>query len=463
MPRTTCYGEVEIGEARRTQLSGEGRFAVVVPHVYRPHHGANLAVPPQFEVHIESLRYPGGARRFQLAGDTSLLSLATGGCAILESLGMSAEDRNWHALLNLMYQHRGSVRERLNRRFRSGRDLSREVLPASLGLAADGSGCRWDVNRLFAEGAEAAHEVGYDNPTSEQQFDYGLFAAALRNPVDVSTLSPTEASNLMRTLLFDGVDGAGPVDDEVLEVVARRLLIAIHKHRKCSAERFRKWFFERRAVLIRQIAGRSSDGHRIGHALVRQAMVELVFRSYGDLSRLLHLQLRDFAAALPKPLTRSERRIFDAIYAPQPALGGISPILLGDRFPTLRGALNHMLHAPGDAPRQGVLLRLMMLRAEIVRNRREADRRSKKKVRTASFVTAGDTTKQPHLEGSRRLAKHVGERLGLSCACEVPEQWNSTVQDAAADPVTIELRCDHCGWAIEVAVARQELRTPTKS
>lgn len=151
--------------------------------------------------------------------------------------------------------------------------------------------------------------------------------------------------------LFDLGPVAEALDETVARTVEDRLLAALERHVGDDTADFDRWFFTNTDNIVHAIAKQKKGGGRVPREVVRQALLELVFRSYRYVGDCVHLQATAFARALPDPLTGEERALFESLYRKRPYLGGLPLVLLRDRFAFLREAVLDVWAVPHDATR----------------------------------------------------------------------------------------------------------------
>jgi hypothetical protein len=202
--------------------------------------------------------------------------------------------------------------------------------------------------------------------------------------------------------------------------------------------------------------------------VVRQALLELAFRSFSYVGDCVHLQMTAFARALPEPLSEAERAHFASLYRKQRHFGGLPFVLLHDRFGFLREAILDVWDDPCDAARQGVLLRLLEYYSTMVTRRREADRRYKARSRHRNdqnrvaqvlpLDPERDSGGEPVTDSFQEIATILRESRGASCRCGSTRHWRAGLAtgDISADPIRIEDVCGECGHREAVEITRGE-------
>src|SRR5262249_18009338 len=195
--------------------------------------------------------------------------------------------------------------------------------------------------------------------------------------LDPRDLTRAETRNLVRLALFDLGPSSTGVSESVVRRVGERLRQGLEGHLDDGTKEFHRWFFDGIDNLVHQIAKKKRPGGPLPREMVRQAMLEVVFRAFARVGECVHQQMRAFREALPEPLRGTERAIFNSLYQGQAWLGGLPLILLYDRFEFLREALLAMWTRPQDRGLQGTLLRLLQFYGEMTAKKRAADRQYK--------------------------------------------------------------------------------------
>lgn len=339
-------------------------------------------------------------------------------------------------------------------------------------LDRGGSGNRWTVDGLMDRGRAQALQEGNRRPDEERCISTGLLLAARLNPIEPTSLSEAQALGLVRMSLFD----AGPVsgmDEQTRQAVIERFLTGLERHLNDNTEHFDRWFFAQRDNLVHQIAKQKKHGGPIAREVVRQALLDLVFKSYGYVSDCLCLQMQDFLQALPEPLTPAERTLFEVFYFKQGYLGGLSLLLLKDRFTFLKGALLDILAAPGEPGPISVLLRLLSYYEEMSSVRRGVDRDLKRSSLRDEAPGRGSGQKPLDADTSCMSVSDLHERRrqtidqlradrGLRCHCANAGTWTASLArtdiDSSSRTIFVEFECTECKFVEILQVNRSELK-----
>jgi hypothetical protein len=468
------WGTVTVQRLASREISTrtDGRSPVMTEqdvYEWRPLPVLSPNLPKGYSVSLTALSARGKGRRFQPTDDTRALALfaSLGGLAILnEVTKLDAEQRNTYNLMRLLFQHAPLVREALDRRFDRIQDLSvsrgqrddvddADVLPDTIGLDDSGRGRRWRVGGLIQAGQREAADREIQNPSEADLIRLGVVAAARLNPVDVTNLTTSDAARFLRVALFDLGPAEVRIDAATEQEVTGRLFEAIHPHLDDSVENFRRWFFDKR------------DGiGQILRPIVRQVVLEKVFESLQYTGQCVHVQMQVIANEIDPALDDDERSIFEATYCEQPWLGGLPLLVLRRYFGPIREAVQDLWLEPHNAQYQGVLLRVLQFQGEMIRKRREADRKAKKgdaKQRRVLHTDRPLTREEYSLQSQeldlRELAREVSRVLKLSCKCGTASDFQARfdLESSSQDAVEIDFICDQCGKAQRCKVSSAQI------
>jgi len=371
---------------------------------------------------------------------------------------------------------------------RSGRvvDSERDVLPDRLGLTAAGEGRHWSVKELTSRGRQAGQEAGYENPTSKHAIAFGLFEGAGLDPAQVKV---EEVPQLVRLAAFDIEPSDRELSPEFLDIVAERLIEAIHNRPVESAEEFYQWFSGPSNSLVKQIAQqKGKQGGKLDHQDVRRALLELGWRAYEYVGQCIHALMRTIKLSIPDPLTQEERQVFERLYESQPYYVNMPLALLAERMAFLRRAILAIWDEPQNEHHIAVLHRMLQYYAEMATKRRQADRQSKDRSCRSKDeslgardviegpladehhrppgedVSGGDESGGSDRKGStqvgggfvgfnenlhsrdtsvdafQEVAEHIRELSGIACSQGCSE-WERRRLDDSEDFVTLSFRC----------------------
>jgi hypothetical protein len=390
----------------------------------------------------------------------------TGSVLLAHRLALDPAQRLCRHQMRLIFQLAPYLREHFSRSFKREEDLylpravrtgERHVLPDNLGKDSQGRGKPWGPAELLARGRERALQSGLTESNEQARIQFGLLEAAELDPLDVDQLSEADTLMIVRLGLFDLGPAQEPIDEMQVQRVWSRLVDALDRHLGDDTETFNRWFFGNVDNLVHQIAKKRHPGGPIDREVVRQALLELVFRAYKYYGDAVHELMADFSTALPKRLSGNEKIYFNALYQRQPAFGGLPLVLLRDRFEFLRASILGILDVPNDARRRGVLLRLLHYYGQMVINKREGDRRYKqlRKHRNASNRTAHfesltekhERAAKPRVDLFAEIAAVLREQRGTRCGCGKTSEWQAKLvtEQTTADKIVLRNTCGQSG------------------
>ena len=369
-----------------------------------------------------------------------------------------------------------------------------DVLPDNVGLDSQGRGHRWSVDELLNIGRRAASADGHENPDCRTVIAYGLFEAAKKNPLEISD---EEALALICSALFDIECYDRAPLEQTIRIVEERFLKIITRHLDDSTEEFNEWCFGPKNSLVKLITEKKKPKGDLTRHEVRQALVHLGWESYRHVGDCIHEMMETIADSLPIPLNEEERRFFAMRCQRQPCFGNLPLVLLLEHSHLLKLPVLAIWNEPGNPRHAHVLHRMIAYYADMVRTRREADRRFKPspkdrsaksggKPQSATPKTAADTNRRDGIpnayqtdsvedEGStpesaevtcnsgseypktsKKLAAVLRKEYGIGCdrGCT---QWDCHPEPGSVDPVTIVVTCE-CGNVIrEIEISFEEL------
>ncbi len=502
---TLTFGEPEVVELPATSNPAQKFAFTCEKGEWRPPERLAAFLPPGYSIPVDCWKDSDGLRRIvpRCSFEELIDPAAVGGLAVVHGIhGFDRQiDCSYRAMF-LVHQHvRGrtyknsrGMKEHLSREFLYARDLfvrrlgrivdgECDVLPDAVGLNAEGKGRRLSVSELTELGRRTAREAGCNNRTSAQSIQYGLFAAAKMNPLEVT---PDEVPHLVRMALFDLPAGEKAPSRELVEIVTERLLAAIDRHFDDSGEAFDAWFTGPKNSLVKQIAQqKSKPGGKLSRDDVRRALLHLGWQAYSYVGQCVHALLRTIKNSVPVPLNETERRLFETMHESQPVYGDLPLALLAERARYLRQAILAIWNEPENGDHLRVLHRLLAYYAEMASKRREADRQSKQRCRSgpaaretgnavdrtrddnsrlnredsncpenplaANCQFAGSFEFLENLHGQRpaadepfaQVADHIRELRQIACEGNCGG-WDFRCENVTNDPVTILMRCA-CG------------------
>jgi hypothetical protein len=487
-----------------TLLGPNGQPVTGVKYVWAPPALVAQHLPEGFTFPMRCVVGPDGLRRFYPSSFEGQIAFGfAGGLAVLAVVkNLSPAQRYSYRAMHQLFGRVRRTREHLGnallnptslRVSRVGRDVAdeRSILPAALGLDAQGEGELWGVDRLLREGRAAARAAGVQSPTEEDCVHHGFTAAARRNPLSIND---EEVPPLVRMALYESIPGTEMPDRDLLDLIVERTLTAMHSHLMEPANDFERWFSGPKNSFVQQIARRKLlPGGVLDRDLVRRALLELGWQSHGYVADCLHVMMRVFQTSLPAPLSADEASWYEHMHLKQPYLGNLPLVLLIERFPFLHSVLWEIWNNPGDPEPIAVLHRLLSYYGEMAEERRTTDRKVKQ--RRPSTPEPGDRTPlvvplqteasstdfqespadedgpedEPDTGVERsasggataevfaNLAEMVRESRRVRCGCAVPA-WDDRVVSQDENAVTIDHVCASCGLTARSTLPLEELK-----
>jgi hypothetical protein len=437
-------------------------------YTWRPAGIISRDMVSEFPVALECRSINGGQRQLSPHDGRLkfILGASVGGQALLRQLQEGDKEVHFsYGAMRLLYQKAPLMPEFVNRALQRIEDLyipraarvadEIDVLPDTIGHYGNGPGHRWTVGQLVAHGRDAAAAAGVESPSDEEIIRFGLLAAARRNPIDIQQLDADEATGLLRLILF----GLGPCPDKISDIttdeVVGRLLDAVEKHIDHSTEDFDSWFFEEADNVVHQISKRKRPGGEIERVIVRQVMLETVFRAYRYVGDCVDLQAKAMADAMKPKLDADERAAFGAIYEKSSYLGDIPLLFLYDQFPLAPEAFSEVLENPSDAAAAGTLLRVLQFQAEMVGKKRASERRyqkqrhhrNQKNASAVVFALIEDPATSACSPLWQVIAGELRERRGAKCDCGTTKDWYAEIDQTRTKKKTVAIidTCATCG------------------
>lgn len=494
--RTPYFGRVSVRRLRSVPLdssrtagssrsAGRSPRATVSRYTWRPSRLIRGNVVAEVPLALNCVSIARRGREFrpppELGPHGWIVLASVGGHAMLRHLHPATGEQHfsYHAM-RLVYQLAPRLREHLIRGFRRLNDLyiprparvggEINVLPDDIGLDARGRGHHWTVPQLADAGRATATDLGMENPSDEQVIRLGIWAAAQKRPIDVRQLPIDEATALVRIGLFDFGPADEKLDPAIADEAVGRLIDALEKHEDDTTNQFHRWFFDEFDNIVHQISKRKRPGGAIARAVVRQAILEWVFKSFRYVGDCVDLQAKAFADACRPKLIRPERAAFAAYYERQPYLGDMPLILLHEQLPIAREAVSDMINNPGNPQKAGVLLRVLQFHADMVRKKRESERQDKrlrahrnrqnKAAATVSLDKAAEIRAASGTDLFQEIAAELRERRGTKCACRTTAEWVAELDEAKpkGNQVIIIDCCTDCGHKEVYRTTVEELK-----
>lgn len=232
---------------------------------------------------------------------------------------------------------------------------------------------KWDRARFMSEGRQAAIDVGITDPTPKEIRRYGLINAARSNPIEISD---EESRSITRLTLFAIGETTEKLSMEQLRYVADHVQRSMMYHIDDSDEDFEKWIVDPSGELAHAISKRRDC--ELSRTQVRQALLELGWLAMQMLSKCADTQMRAFRDALLKPLNETENFFYSQLFLANPAFGGLTLLLLNERFDFLKDVILGIWNNPGDPGSIAVARTLMHYYAVLINGQRMTGRLHKR-------------------------------------------------------------------------------------
>lgn len=478
------WGRIEIQDAGQELLKSSTRgqqwTRTKEQYIWRPNAALAQRLGPTFAIKFDCYRDNAGQRRFvPVGGFQAFIQLAfQAGRAIrcerdeLQHTQQVQLDILWNC-----YRRVQNIQEKLKRRFKYFKDLqvrghtrgnASNVLPAGLGSTPSDPKTSWPIPQFTTHGRERALQDGIARPSETTIIQYGLLAAAERQPL---VTSPQQSVAIIQLALFyfEGIEDVSP---EIVDCVLNRLRRAFAQHDGDTHEEFWRWF---KSNIFKTLANQIGDEYgKLALNQVRSAMLKLGWHGHRTVARCLETFALEFATDLPKPLTPEEHSVFAAAYCPQSWLGGLPLVMLLDRSELIQPVVLRMWEEPENAKWPGVFLRLLNYYDEMTTRRRPADRQAKrastgKRGLTLQFPVVADRKRQEKrsIEDSIPQSgnddaimslQHVAERLHFACShANCDKRPKITGVKECRFGKLLELHCDAHGELPSRQVTAEEL------
>ena len=467
------YGSVQVNELGYQELSLRGvthkTLAKYSRYTWKPIE--KLGLPTAFTLSLECHTAADGERWF-CPGDAGafLRNAALAGYAIRELHDeLSREYLFSCGIMIQIFQQSAVLREHLTRTFTWMSDLTvtrslrsllgKHILPDGLGLIPSQHMDPWGISELLDCGREEAAKRNVSE-SMETRVRLGLLEAARLNPVQVQGISEQLGLSYVRHGLF--TLAKVPMSSVSSADVARiriRVLEAFEKHLNMPADAYRKWLADP-ANLVHSVSKRTTGGGPISRQHVHQVLLELAICSHVFVADNMEVATKDFADALPVPLRPGERDRFSAMFFRQPVLGGLTLLLLNDRFHLLKEVGGELLADPTNPQLIGVLLRLLEFYGDMGEKRRTADRAYKKRSlnrnvegRPANeqFLTDELHVVAPTPDFIQELADDLRERSGRGCRCKSTSSWEVTLKNIPSrKAISFKYHCTDCSFHMTI-------------
>ncbi|MCA9007878.1 MAG: hypothetical protein KDA70_21580, partial [Planctomycetaceae bacterium] len=236
-PHGTVRIELPSSHSEITPGLERAREVAAGRHIYRwlPSENMRSELPEDFELKFDCLTGPDNVRRFYPTTDSeSLISwLFSGGLAILATNhGVKNELLGTYKMMFQLFQKLRKLNNHQQRNFQGIKDLyikksgrsetnKRSVLPDTLGMGSDSIDLPWGINKLKTKGEELAKAYGIQKPSMNQTIEYGLFAAAKKQPLHIE--EPEEIKSLIRIALYNELN-TGDCDPQTTDWIEGEIL-----------------------------------------------------------------------------------------------------------------------------------------------------------------------------------------------------------------------------------------------
>ncbi len=334
--------------------------------------------------------------------DYSVYSRRFGFEILTSTPAISADDREDFELMLKLNQRMPQTKAHLKRQFSSITELKirpsgridrqndKNILPANLGLKADGRGRKWSIDQLLEEGDKLLESAPHVPVQSEETDDfrgqlrtaYGLMAAAEVNPL---RLSAAKVKQLVRMALLDMSPEIPPHPRQTEWFVTARLRALWNAHLGDSDSKFRNWFQGSRSNLVKALANlHGHQGGRLEREHVEWALLKLTGQGLWFAANCQHQFAAAVWATISPQFHQLDRVDFEQLYFPQPYLGGLTLPLIWERSHFLRPILTRIWSEPANRKLRPILWRMLDYYVQMVGARRLADCRSKDRAKAAS-------------------------------------------------------------------------------
>lgn len=345
-------------------------------------------LPDGFELKFYCLKGRDSVRRFlPVNGSDQLIAdLFLGGLAVLNRHQQLSDQQLWsYRMMLIFFQKTRSLNNHYKRNFAGFLDLiinkpgresgdKRNILPDDLVFLDKLTGKEFPggTTKLQSEGERLAKEHGILKPNRQQIINYGLFAAAMNQPLKLK--DPEQIELCVRMSLFNNRN-TKICDPETRHWIEEQILIAIEKHQHDSQEKFDNWFSGPRNSFLSQISKKKCPFGKLDNDTVRWVLLEWGWDAYHYVGNCIDAQMRCLKNALPAPLDARERKIFEMVYLKQDYLGEFPLLLLQERLSFLQIPMLAVLNGQEDFDFAGTIHRLLLNYSSMAESRRAADRR----------------------------------------------------------------------------------------
>ena len=329
------------------------------------------------------------------------------------------------------------------------------------------------VSCTFAGGREQAAQLqGIINPTPEDCIACGVNHEAAVHPANISGLTADDLRRSLRHALFDLGPSEVAVDPITKDRVYGRLVDAMQPHLGEPIADFNRWFFENVDGIVHQISKRKKPDGPIQRAVVRQAILEIVFDSWRYVGQNVSIFMRSVSRAIKPSLSTDEQTAFDVLYRRNQYLGDLPLVLFHEQFPKIRPAVLEIYDNPHAPAAWGRLQRVLHTYAMMIARRRDADRLRKRSRKDkcnqlplpAIGPEAARLKQQSHGHsyfpvavfepeakgrdpaGFDEIASEVLERRGVKCECAAESQWDIRLVEEGepSEEIVLFVKCHRC-------------------
>ncbi|MDB5390634.1 MAG: hypothetical protein JWM11_6280 [Planctomycetaceae bacterium] len=399
------WGQIEIIPAPiDCPFQGMGAVEVVI-YRWIPRVEVRTLFPPGHLLDFWCIRGVDGFRRLlpvtavKSGCGAFLVNSAASGMAFIERPWQNATPEvrsnncNYYRFRQLIYQWSSSEKRSLNRELTRLEDLrlrSNERPDISISTIVP-EWAFWNQTNvpeetrsqdeqmtLFVEAARSeAARCGRPAVAETDLINLGIIGLARNDPFAVIGSTNARLLTLIRKSVWEDYGPDLEFNSDIKNEVEGRLWDSFRKHNHLSTDAFHEWFFKDIDNLIGQISKRKRNNHSISRDQVNQALGELVWESFQVTSKLAAHQMRWFKAVLPEALCSEEELWFNALYETKAQYGGLIPLMLHSRFKLFHPLMLELLSIRSDGSSEAALVTSILMHAEMVKARRDADTRSK--------------------------------------------------------------------------------------
>ncbi len=276
--------------------------------------------------------------------------------------------------------------------------------------------------KSFSElGRRRARDDGRGSVSEAETITYAFLACAEAAPFS-PPLGITGAAAIVRRAVFDETRVTERVSPEIVEEVERRFVQVLWNRSERNYKKLDNWLFGAKTNFVGSLV-RLFGELRLSDNQIRAGLAAAFWKSYTYFVQCLDCWAYHFTAALPQPLTATEKRRFDARFVSRAHFGGL-PLIMLERIPLLQPIRGELLERPDDPQLIGVAQRLLWYYGRLCEDRRTIDRDNKqreKKRCDRKQITDGNEKPGKPTRGKRTYVGNVGEmadfiedRRGLS-------------------------------------------------